>query len=79
MKFKIECSKFAVNVFAQLSLLVATLFLVVYKPYKRKRVVGDIFNTKRVVRNHPKNVPSSRVTTHDKSRRQEKILTRAFS
>ena len=78
MKFNIECSKFALNVFAQLPLLVPTLFLVVYKPSKRKRVIGDVFNTNRAVRNHPEKVPSSRVTTHDKSGRQEKFELARF-
>ena len=65
-KIKIECSNVALNVFAQLSLDVTALFLVEYKPFKRKRVVGDIFDAKRAVRNHLEKVPSSRVTTHDK-------------
>ena len=83
MKFKIECSKFALNMFAQLPLLFPALFLVVYKPSKRKRAVGDVFDAKRAVRNHPEKVPSSRVTTHDKfvtthdkSGRQESLNSR---
>ena len=36
-EFKIKCSKKALNVFA---LLVPSLFLVVFKPFKRKRAVG---------------------------------------
>ena len=56
-EFKINCSRFALNVFAQLPLLVPALFLVVYKPSKRKRAVGDIFNAKRVVKNYLKKVP----------------------
>ena len=59
--------------FAQLPLFVPALFLIEYKPSKRKRAVGDVFDAKRVVRNHPKKVPSSRVTTHDKIGRQEKF------
>ena len=78
MKFKIECSKFALNMFAQLPLDVPALFLVVYKPSKRKRVVGDVFDAKRAVRNHPEKVPSSRVTTHDKSGRQENLKSHVF-
>ena len=66
MKFKIECSKFALNVFAQLPLLVSALFLVVYKPYKRKRVVGNIFNANRAVRNHQEKVFCTLVITHEK-------------
>ena len=54
MKFKIECSKFALNVFAQFPPLVPTLFLVVYNLSKRKRSVRDIFNAKRAIRNYPK-------------------------
>ena len=65
-KIKIECSNVALNVFAQLPLDVPALFLVEYKPSKRKRAVGDVFDAKRAVRNHPEKVPSSRVTTHDK-------------
>ena len=72
-KFKIECSNVALNLFAQLYLLVIALFLVEYKLSKRKRAVGDVFDAKRAVRNHLKKVPSSRVTTHDKSGRQEKF------
>ena len=49
MKFKIECSKFALNMFAQLPLYVPALFLVVYKPSKRKRAVGSAFNANRAV------------------------------
>ena len=56
MKFKIKCSKFALNVFAQLSLLILALFLVIYKPSKRKRAIGDVFNANRSVRNHLKKV-----------------------
>ena len=51
MKFKIECSKFALNMFAQLPLDIPALFLVEYKPSKKKRTVGDIFDAKRAVRN----------------------------
>ena len=82
-KIKIECSNVALNVFAQLSLDVPALFLVEYKPSKRKRAVGDVFDAKRAVRNHPEKVPSSRVTTHDKfvtthdkSGRQENLNSR---
>ena len=71
--------------FAQLSLDVPALFLVEYKPSKRKRAVGDVFDAKRAVRNHPEKVPSSRVTTHDKfvtthdkSGRQEKFEIARF-
>ena len=78
MKFKIECSKFALIVFAQLPLLVPASFLEVYKPSKRKRVVGDVFDANRAVRNHPEKVISSRVTTHDKSGRQEKFELARF-
>ena len=55
-KFKINCSRFALNVFAQLSLLVPALFLVVYKPSKRKRAIGDVLEANRAVRNHPEKV-----------------------
>ena len=78
MKFKIECSKFALNMFAQLPLNVPALFLVVYKPSKRKRAVGDVFDAKTTVRNHPEKVPSSRVTTHDKSGRQKNLKSHVF-
>ena len=79
-KKKIEYLRFALNIFAQLFLIVPALFLVVYKPFKRKGVIGDIFDAKRAVRNHLEKVPSSHVTTydkfvttHDKSRHQEKF------
>ena len=49
MKFKIEYSKFALNVFAQLLPLVPALFLVVFKLCKRKRVIGGALNGNRAV------------------------------
>ena len=64
IKFRIECLKFTLNMFDQLSLNVLALFLVEYKPSKRKRAVGDIFDAKRAVRNHPEKVPLE--TTHKK-------------
>lgn len=39
----------ALNVFAQLPPLVLALFLVVFKPFKRKRAVGGAFNANRAV------------------------------
>ena len=62
--------------FAQLPLFVPALFLIEYKPSKRKRAVGDVFDAKRAVRNHPEKVPNSRVTTHDKSGRQKNLNSR---
>ena len=57
----------ALNIFAQLSLLVLALFLVVFKPSERKRVVGDAFNANRVVWNHPEKAFYMLIMTHDKS------------
>ena len=77
-KFKINCSRFALNVFAQLPPLVPALFLVVYKSSKRKRAVGDVFNTNRVVRNYPEKVLCTLVITHD-NRAPSEIWTHVFS
>ena len=58
VKFKSKCLNFGLNVFAQLPLEVPALFLVVYKPSKRKKVVEDIFNANKAVKNHPKKCPA---------------------
>ena len=57
-KIKIECSNIALDVFAQLSLDVPALFLVVYKPSKRKRTVGDVFDTKKSLEITKKKCPA---------------------
>ena len=48
-KFKIECSNVALNFFAQLSLVVLALFLIVFKLSYRKRAVIDAFNANRAI------------------------------
>ena len=77
-KFKINCSRFALNVFAQLPPLVPALLLVVYKSSKRKRAVGDVFNTNRVVRNYPEKVLCTLVITHDNRAPRWNLKLRIF-